>query len=161
MSSIDLYNISEQAPSGTYLTGQLVKLVIKDKTDLGFKAIVDGRYWGVLYFNEVFQELNRNQEIDGYIKKLRPDGKIDLTLYKTGYNACADVATKIIQDLEREGGYLKLTDKTDPEEIYDLYGISKKKFKMALGGLYKRKLINIKDDGIYLVQKISRKEIYD
>jgi hypothetical protein len=142
--------IKDIVEADEYQAGQQVELVIKTMTDLGYKAIVDGKYWGVLYYNEVFQELEKNQEVLGFIKQIRPDGKLDLTLYKTGHHDAKDIGSVILADLKAAGGFLPLTSKTEADEIYDTYGVSKKKFKMALGGLYKQRLITIEDDGIRL-----------
>lgn len=144
--------IKDTAPEGEYKVGQQVELIIKTMTDLGYKAIIDGKYWGVLYYNEVFQELEKDQELIGFIKQVRPDGKLDITLYKTGHHDAKDIGAVILNELTAASGFLPLNNSTPPEKIYELFGVSKKKFKMALGGLYKRRLIEIKDDGIYLVK---------
>lgn len=137
----------EKSP-GDYQPGQQVELMIAGKTELGYKAIVDGRHFGVIFANEVFQPLRQGQIVDGFIKQVRPDGKIDLSLQKTGHTAGDDIAPKIIDMLKQKGGFLAITDKTAPETIYRLFGASKKKFKIALGGLYKNRKIVIGDDGI-------------
>lgn len=144
--------ILDEAPAGSYKDGQPVRLVIKKQTDLGYKAIVDGKYWGVLYYNEVFQDLEKNQNIDGFIKKMREDGRLDITLYKPGINGTEELSLQIIHLLEGAGGYLDITSKTEAEEIYQLFGVSKKKFKISLGALYKKRIIEIKDDGVYLLE---------
>lgn len=130
--------------------GQSVDLLIAAKTDLGFKAIINNRCWGIIYANEIFQPLSIGQKIKGFIKKIRPDGKIDLSLVQLGYKAAPDIAEKILEVLKARGGFLNINDKTDPKLIYQLFGVSKKKYKMALGNLYKNKLITIHDDGIKL-----------
>lgn len=145
--------IFDVVPPHIYTVGQVVDLLIKSETDLGYKAIVNGKYWGVLYYNEVFQELFKDQEMKGYIKKIRDDGRIDLSLYQLGSHGSLDIGGTILKTLEDAGGFLNITDKTSPEEIYKLFGVSKKKYKMALGGIYKKRLIHIKDDGIYLASK--------
>jgi predicted RNA-binding protein (virulence factor B family) len=131
--------------------GQEVALIIKTETDLGYKAIVNGKYWGVLYYNEVFHDLFKNQELKGYIKKIRADGRIDLSLYKLGSRGSIDIGENILKILEEAGGFLDITDKTPAPEIYALFGVSKKKFKMALGGLYKKRLIITEEKGITLL----------
>lgn len=138
---------------GEYEENQNVDLMIAAKTDLGFKAIVNNRHWGILYENEVFQRLDIGQKLKGFIKKLRPDGKIDLSLSRLGYKAADDVAEKIMEVLKAKGGFLNITDKTSPEVIYQIFGVSKKKYKMSLGGLYKKRLITISEDGIKLTTK--------
>lgn len=137
----------EKSP-GDYQPGQKVELMIAGKTELGYKAIIDGRHFGVIFANEVFQPLRQGQIVEGFIKQVRPDGKIDLSLQKTGHTAGDDIAPKIIDMLKQKGGFLAITDKTAPETIYRLFGASKKKFKIALGGLYKNRKIVIGDDGI-------------
>lgn len=135
-----------------YKEGQPVNLIIAGRTDLGFKAIIENRHWGVLYGNEVFMPLHQGQRIPGYIKKMRDDGKIDLSLQQTGHKSAAeDVGPKILNLLKERNGFLAINDKTPPEEIYRLFGVSKKKYKIALGGLYKQRLISVDDDGIRLV----------
>jgi len=138
----------------TYKEGEAVNLIIAFKTDLGFKAIINGKHWGVLYSNEVFQPLNYGQEISGFIKKIREDGKIDLGLQRTGHQAGEDIAPQILEMLKEKGGYLEINDKTSAQIIYDLFGVSKKKYKIALGGLYKKRLIKVEDDGIRLVEPV-------
>lgn len=141
--------IEDQVPPGTYTNGQQVELLIKTMTDLGYKAIVDGKFWGVLYYNEVFQDLEKDQEMIGFIKSIRPDGKLDLMLYRTGHHDAKDIGEVIMTRLTEQGGFLPFSNTTPPEDIYSQFGVSKKKFKMAIGGLYKQRLITIKDDGIY------------
>ncbi|MGZ5278335.1 MAG: CvfB family protein [Pseudobdellovibrionaceae bacterium] len=135
----------------TYKESEAVQLIIAFKTDLGFKAIINGKHWGVLYSNEVFQPLHYGQEVSGFIKKIREDGKIDLGLQRTGHQAGEDIAPKILEMLKEKGGFLEINDKTSAQIIYDLFGVSKKKYKIALGGLYKKRLIKVEDDGIRLV----------
>jgi len=148
--SMRLERIMSKEPA-TYKEGEAVNLIIAFKTDLGFKAIINGKHWGVLYSNEVFQPLNYGQEVPGFIKKIREDGKIDLGLQRTGHQAGEDIAPKILEMLKEKGGYLEINDKTSAQIIYDLFGVSKKKYKIALGGLYKKRLIKVEDDGIRLV----------
>lgn len=137
--------------------GQSVDLIIANRTELGFNAIINGQNWGVLYENEVFSELRPGQKIPGFIKKIRPDGKIDLTLHKTGNAGSDDIAEKILNKLTEAKGYLEINDKTSAELIYELFGVSKKKYKMALGGLYKKRQITVDDDGIRLVASPKKK----
>jgi len=132
---------------------EMVKLLIYDRTEMGYKAIVNGTHWGMLYENEVFRELRRGQQIDGYIKKIRDDDKIDLCLQRPGYAEIPDFAELIIKQLREHNGFLALTDKSSPEKIYNIFGISKKTYKKALGALYKRKLIEIRSNGIRITDK--------
>ncbi len=131
-------------------TGDTVDLLIYAKTDMGYKAIVNHDCWGLLYENEIFQALRPGQKIKGYIKKIRPDGRIDLSLQKPGYQGVPDLSQKILDHLKAEGGSCPFTDQTPPEEIYRLFGVSKKKFKMAVGNLYKRRLLIIEPGSMKL-----------
>jgi predicted RNA-binding protein (virulence factor B family) len=148
--------IKDYVEPGVYSAGQEVQLIIKTMTDLGYKAIVDGSYWGVLFYNEVFQDLDKDQEIKAYIKQIRPDGKIDLTLHRTGHHDAEQIAEALLAALKDAGGFLPLGAKTEPEEIYRLFGVSKKKFKMAVSHLYKKRLISIEEEGIHHPPKIAR-----
>lgn len=132
----------------TYQYAQEVDLIIASKTDLGYKAIVNKLHWGILYQNEVFQTLQRGQHIKGYIKKVRDDEKIDLVLQRPGYERALTLAETILEKLSKSGGFIEVTDKTNPETIYSMFGVSKKAFKMAIGSLYKSKLIAIEKNGI-------------
>lgn len=151
-SSMRLDRHTEKSPAD-YKVEQKVELFIVGKTDLGFKAIINGRHIGVIYKNEVFQDIFYGQRLPGYIKKIRDDGKIDLILQPVGSKGAQDLGEKILEVLKSEGGFLQIHEKTSPEEIYDLFGVSKKKYKMALGGLYKKRLISIEDDGVRLLKK--------
>lgn len=137
-----------------YEVGQQVDLMIWQATDLGYKTIVNHYHQGMLYANEVFQKLNVGQTLKGYIKKIRDDHKIDLSLYPAGYAKVGEQTDPILEYLKKEGGFAKLTDKTAPDEIYSLFGISKKTFKNALGALYKQGTIVIEKDGIRLTKPI-------
>jgi uncharacterized protein len=133
--------------------GLSVELVIGDRTDLGYKAMINDSQWGILYHNEVFQPLRKGQHIKGFIKKLRDDGKIDLCLQKPGHEKVDAVSEKIIDKLKTAGGFVSVTDKSPPEIIYGLFGVSKKTYKKAIGSLYKKRLIIIENKGIKLVKK--------
>ena len=134
-----------------YVEEQMVNLIIGTETDLGYKAIVNGADWGVLYRNEVFQKLKYGQQITGYIKKVREDGKIDLCLDKPGPQKIDSVSQAILDKLKENDGYLPLTDKTSPEIISKMFGVSKKSYKKAIGALYKRKHIILEKEGIKLI----------
>ncbi|GAX61305.1 nucleic acid binding protein [Candidatus Scalindua japonica] len=138
---------------GNFNAGQEVELLICNQTDIGYKAIINGTHWGVLYSNEVFQTLKSGQKIKGYIKKVRDDNKIDLSLHKPGYEKVDDVTETILTVLKEQGGYIPVTDKSSPETIYKLFGVSKKTYKKAIGAIYKKKLITIENDGIKLISK--------
>ncbi len=128
-----------------------VDLIIVNETDLGYSAIIDNSHLGVLYKNEVFQPLNPGDRLSGYIKKIRQDGKIDLRLDKIGYEKIGGYADEILEKMRQKNGFLPLTDKSSPEDIYKTLKISKKNFKAAIGALYKKRLINLEENGIRLL----------
>ena len=130
---------------------QRFRLWIVEETALGFIALMDERWLGVLYHSEIFRPLRSGDEVTGYLKKVREDGKIDLMLQPPGIQGRDDVSRQILDQLRAAGGFLKLTEKSDPEVIYQRFGVSKKQFKMALGGLYKQKQIELEADGIRLI----------
>jgi len=133
---------------------QKVDLVIADETDLGRKAIVNNEFWGVLYKNEIFQKLRKGQKTSGFIKKIREDNKLDLTLQLAKYADKVDSVTeKILAKLESQGGVILINDKSHPDEIYKAFGVSKKVFKQSIGGLYKKRIISIDKSGISLLEK--------
>jgi uncharacterized protein len=133
--------------------GQEVDLMIYQKTDLGWKAIVNQQYSGVLYDNEVFQQLEIGQKLKGFVKQIREDDKIDLILQKPGFEKIDDFSVKLHGLLVEAGGFLPVTDKSPAEDIYNNFGISKKTYKKAVGDLYKKRLITLEDKGIRLVKK--------
>lgn len=135
---------------------QTVDLIIANSTDLGFKAIVNHSHWGVLYADEVHQRLSFGQYKKGFIKNIRPDGKIDLSLH--GGQVTRDKYAKIILIyLNKQNGFAPVHDKSDPKLISELFGMSKGSFKKAIGGLYKQKVISIEKDGIRLVRTTEQK----
>ncbi|RKD90564.1 CvfB family protein [Mangrovibacterium diazotrophicum] len=134
-----------------YEAGEEVDLIIAGKTDLGYKAIIDNSHWGLIFKNEVFQPLKTGDRLKGYIKNVRPDEKIDLVLQKPGYEKIDSIAQGVLDKLKEAGNFMPVNDKTDPNEISKLFGISKKNFKKAIGSLYKQRLITIEDDGIKAV----------
>lgn len=138
--------ICKDAPS--YKKGDKVSLLICNKTELGYRAIVDHSYWGVLFSSDVFEPLEVGAVKQGFIKRVRKDGKIDLLLHKPGYKKVKDFTDTVLEKLEEEGGFLALNDKTDPETIYEVFGVSKKTFKQAVGALYKQRKISVDDEGI-------------
>jgi len=135
-----------------YDEGEDVDLIIVNETDLGYNAIIDNSHFGIIYKNEVFQPLNPGDRLPGFIKKIRTDGKIDLSLVKAGYEKISEFADKIIAELEKNDGFLQLTDKSSPEEIYKTFKFSKKNFKAAVGALYKKRIITLEENGIRLVR---------
>lgn len=133
-----------------YQPGDSVSILPAEQTPLGIKAVVDGKYWGVLYRNELFDKVTLGREIRAFIKQVREDGKIDLTLNQAGQPGADAAAEKILQRLKKQGGYLPVSDKTQPEVINQLFAMSKGTFKKAIGGLYKKGLITLDEDGIRL-----------
>ncbi len=132
--------------------GQQVAIIIADKTELGFKAIVENSHWGVLYNNEVFQTLRRGKKLTAYIKKIREDKRIDLSLQPLVpvHTQTNDLSDKILAHLIAQNGYLALGDKSPPEDIYRTFAVSKKAFKQAIGALYKKQLITTDKQAIKL-----------
>ena len=138
---------------GNFHAGQEVELLICNQTDIGYKAIINGTHWGVLYSNEVFQPLKSGQKTKGYIKKVRDDNKIDLSLHKPGYERVDDITDTILNVLKEQGGLISVTDKSSPETINKLFGVSKKTYKKAIGAIYRKRLITMESDGIRLISK--------
>lgn len=132
--------------------GQEVDLLICDETELGVRVIVNNRFWGLIYHNEIFQNIAEGQKTKGYVKSIRvEDHKLDISLTKQGMEEVKDARSLIIEALHDANGFLPLHDKSAPEAIYEELEMSKKVFKKAIGNLYKDKMIAIKKDGIYLV----------
>jgi uncharacterized protein len=139
-----------------FVAGQQVSLLITDTSELGVKAIINNTHWGVLYQNEIFQPLKKGQKLTGYIKQIREDQKIDLVLDQPGYGKVLSLTDSILIRLNRNNGVLMLSDKSPPEAIYAVFGVSKKVFKQAIGALYRQKLITIDDkEGIKLVKTVN------
>ncbi|MBL7176743.1 MAG: hypothetical protein ISS66_13040 [Desulfobacteraceae bacterium] len=136
-----------------FYEGQKVALRISTRTRMGFTAVINGTHKGILYKNEVFQPLKIVQEIYGFIRKVRDDKKIDLCLQKPGHKAIDALSQKIMDKLQQQGGFIAVTDKSRPKVIADLFGISKKTFKKAIGNLYKKRLITLEKNGIRLGEK--------
>jgi len=130
---------------------QAVDLLVYAETELGYKAVIGSNYSGLLYKNELLKPLQIGDKISGYIKAIRPDKKIDLTLQLTSEKTRPDLANKILAHLKASNGTSTITDKSPPEEIYQVFDVSKKSYKKALGALYKRKLILIEKDKISLL----------
>jgi len=130
--------------------GDAVDLLIWNKTPLGFNAIIGKEHSGIIYSNEVFQPLTTGDKITGFIKHIRPDGKTDLSLQKSGMAHVDDMAQRILQTLRENDGYIGLTDNSSPEDIYERFGMSKKAWKKAVGTLYKARKIDITPNGIRL-----------
>ena len=124
-----------------YLPGDEVEVMVWQRTDLGYKVIVDNKFGGMLYHNEIFQQLATGMKLPAFVKQVRPDGKIDLELQQAGFRKVDDFAEVLLQFIKDKGGRTSINDKTDAETIYDTFGVSKKTFKKAVGDLYKKRLI--------------------
>ncbi|TQV89718.1 CvfB family protein [Aliikangiella coralliicola] len=128
--------------------GDSVNLIVGDQTDLGYKMIVNQAYWGLLHHDDIFREIKYGQKLKGFIKKLRADKRIDITLKQPGVSGDKSLASKILAKIESGNGFSAINDKSPPELIYQEFGVSKKVFKAELGALYKQRKILIGKDGI-------------
>ena len=135
-----------------YAAGDEVNILIWQKTDLGFKAIIDNKYSGLLYENEIFTSLETGMEMKAFVKQVREDGKVDLILQKPGFEKIDDFAKTLLDYIREQGGRISLNDKSPAEDIYDTFGVSKKTFKKGVGDLYKKRLISLHEDGITLAE---------
>ena len=154
----DSYRIMASAKVERYLSkdmppyqpGEEVEVMAWQKTDLGYKVIVDNKYSGLVYQKEIFKALEPGMKMQAYIRQVREDGKIDLTLQKDGLQKVGDFAEVLLQYIKEQGGHTSLNDKSAAEDIYDTFGVSKKTFKKAVGDLYKKRLILLVEGGIRL-----------
>ena len=144
---IEKYLSKEMPP---YQSGEEVEIMTWQRTDLGYKVIVDNRFSGLVYQKEIFKALEPGMRMSAIVRQVREDGKIDLTLQKDGLQKVDDFAEVLLQFVKEQGGYTRLNDKSAPEEIYNIFGVSKKTFKKAVGDLYKRRLILLVENGIRL-----------
>lgn len=140
--------VDEQPP---FHSGDEVDVLVWKRTDLGYKVIVDNRYAGLLFENQVFRPLRVGDKAQAYVRQVRPDGKIDLALQREGRGKVTDFSEELLEYIRRNQGRIQLTDKSPAEEIYAAFGVSKKTFKQAVGDLYKRRLIRLEADGIRLL----------
>jgi uncharacterized protein len=131
--------------------GDEVNILICNETDLGYNVIIENKHWGLIYKNEVFRNIVKGEKCKGYIKKLRAENKIDVSLQKQGYDEVETAYELILQKLKENNGFLALTDKSAPENIYKILQMSKKTFKKSIGRLFRNKKIDLKDDGISLI----------
>ena len=138
-------------PNGQLKNGQKVALLVWQKTDLGFKVIIDNHYGGLVYTDQIFRYVHTGDRLEGYVQLVRPDGKVDVTLQPTGRQQTVDFAETLLQWLKDNGGHCDLGDKSDAEDIKRMFQVSKKTYKRAIGDLYKRRLIRIEETGISLV----------
>ena len=140
--------LSKEMPS--YQPGEEVEVMVWQRTDLGYKVIVDNQFSGLVYQREIFKALEPGMKMPAYIRQVREDGKIDLTLQKDGLQKVGDFAEVLLQYIKDHDGYTPLNDKSAAEDIYDAFEVSKKTFKKAVGDLYKKRLIVLVENGIRL-----------
>jgi predicted RNA-binding protein (virulence factor B family) len=133
-----------------YTAGQEVDLLVAEATDMGFKAIINNKHWGLIHKNEIFKFMRAGKEEKGFIKEVRADGKISLSLQPVGQEAATSLNSKILAKLRENNGSLAVSDKSDPALISSLFGVSKGNFKKAIGALYKNGQIVIHADRIEL-----------
>lgn len=131
--------------------GDIVELLIYSETDLGFNAIINNRYSGLIYKNEIYEAIRVGDKVQGFVKCVREDNKIDLSLQKSGYELVDDVKWRILKMMKEENGFLSLNDNSSPEEIKAKLQISKKAFKKAVGALYRERLVKLTDKGVQLI----------
>lgn len=141
-----------------YEPNQEVDLLVVEDTEIGYKVIVNNLHWGMLYYDQVFQRLERGEKLKGYVKEVRDDDKIDINLAPLGYQKVEGVSKIVLDALKTKGGFLPVHDKSDPDEIYSLFRCSKKAFKQAIGALYKRHLILIEKEGIRLTEESTEED---
>ena len=143
--------LSEEFPP--YQEGEEVEILVWQKTELGFKVIVDNQFAGLVYDSEVFQYIHTGDRLKAYVKQVREDGKLDISLQKYGKAAVTDFSAVLLNYLKEHSGRTSLGDKSPADAIYAEFGVSKKVFKKAVGDLYKRRLIVINDDGLSLTSQ--------
>ncbi len=128
----------------------VVDLIVYRRTDIGYVVIINNQHTAVLHHNEIYRDITAGDRFTGFIKKIYPDNKIDVSAGKQGYNRVEDETQKILRLLNENNGYLPYHDKSNPEEIYSFFGMSKKTFKMTTGNLYKQRKISFEEGGIRL-----------
>ncbi len=141
--------LSKERPP--YHHGDIVDILIQQKTELGFKAVVEGQYSGQIYQNELFRDMHTGDQMQAFVKNVREDGKIDLILQEHGKKHVMDFEDQLLQYIQEHDGYCPFHDKSLAEDIYAEFQVSKKTFKKAVGGLYKKNLITIEEDCLRLV----------
>lgn len=150
--STQLEKFLTTTPGGLELN-QEVSLLISDESDLGYRAVINNQALGFIYRNDLFRNIRVGEKIIGFIKNIREDGRVDLYLQKPGFEKIVDIGDQILAKIEAAGGFIAVTDKSQPEEIYRLFETSKKNYKKAIGGLYKKGLVMLEDTGVRLVRK--------
>lgn len=134
-----------------YKSADEIQIIVGPKTDLGFKVIVDETYWGLIYHSDVFQDINRGEQLTAYVKRVREDKKIEVVLQKPGFAKVEGLAGEVLEKLKAEGGFIPLSDKSKPDDIKRMFSCSKNNYKQAIGVLYKQRLIKIEKEGITLL----------
>ncbi len=130
--------------------GQAVDLIVHSITNIGIMAVIDNQYYGMLYLNETYQDLSVGDRCKGFVMRVREDKKVDLTLKKPGFGSVEGSAKEIVDIVTKAGGFISCHDKSSPEEIRKVFSMSKKEFKRAIGGLYKKGILDLKKNGIEL-----------
>lgn len=136
-----------------FIAQEEVDILIYKITDLGYKVVINQAYDGILFKNEVFQKLQIGETRSAYIKQIREDGKIDVSLSKIGYEQVIDFTPLLLNAIRKNEGFLPLNDSSSAEEINNAFGVSKKVFKKAVGDLYRKRMIRIEDNGLYFISK--------
>lgn len=145
------YNKYLDKTPARYKIGEQVHVTVLERTDLGYKCAINDRHSGLIFHADIFGKLFVGKNLNAYIKEIREDGKINLSLQRLGKGKVDDAAEKIMKVLARKGGFLPVGDKSSPEQIFELFRTSKATFKKTIGSLYKDKKIRIEKDGIYLI----------
>ena len=131
-----------------FTQNQEVDLIIADKTDLGYNVIINNSHRGLIYDNEIFRKISKGEKCKGYIKEIREDDKIDVSLQRSGYDKIEGISQHIMDIIKQNNGYIAVSDNSSAEEIYSLFSCSKKSFKKAIGALYKQRIISVENNGI-------------
>lgn len=147
--TLNLKKFFAELNDGSLRQGQEVSILVANRSELGFRVVINQAFWGLVYENEA-EDLAIGQTRRGYLKPLRPDGKLDVSLHPIGAEAIEPNAQKLLDHLEQAGGFLPLTDKSDPQRIRNELGMSKKLFKKALGALYRQRLVQLEEEGVRL-----------
>ena len=161
----DSYRIMASAKVERYLSNDMppyhpgdgVEILVWQRTDLGYKVIVDNRFGGLIYATDVVRPLNTGMKTEAYVRQVRPDGKIDIVLQPDGPQKVDDFAEVLLDYIRQHDGFTTFQDKTPAEDIYATFGVSKKTFKKAVGDLYKKHLVTLEEGGIRLCEKPQRK----
>ncbi len=141
--------LSDETPE--FSTNEEVDVLVYAENEVGYNCIINNAHLGILYDNEVFEDLEIGQKLNAFVNKVRPeDGKVDLLIQPSGYAKMDDISKAVLEELKDSGGYIPVSDKSPADKVYERFGISKKNFKKALGALYKQRLIEIEKMGIRL-----------